>query len=506
MTKKPPEIERPPFWMVDDENQFQGHGKPMEIDTVMLIFNLENDALYTATEAVATRYPRKHPLYKSVFHRLCTFLSATWLTQRPDETRPKCKKENRTKPIKSVKQSKTRSVDRSLIRRWYGATLKNQLSDKNYYRAQILSTLPGLFKQVALKETQEKKAAPSIPIAEVKKTNPNKKRRIRSAPSLKITHQDRRRTGAWLLLAAAVCVLLFSALTPALVRSSERVYEILRTQGSKKALAYVISNHEQGITAYYKSAWIDYRNNFFERAEQKAYVILSDKNTPVKVQADCYYLLGEIKAVTGGSRESIGSLLDAYRLYEQEERDANLYYCSLVMAKAYVGLGKFDEAKGMLDQALIHQSREREGKIRHLGNYYIERIRYCMRLGEFEEALEASQQEAIIFEEINDRDNLAGAYSNLGFWYAINGNLDMGWVYTVRAQNLIYQLEDDRRNTYNLVNFVLLQRLSGLSPEKRALDSINNWIKVHNDKELSYHIRFALSYTPETKRLLQSQN
>ena len=113
----------------------------------------------------------------------------------------------------------------------------------------------------------------------------------------------------------------------------------------------------------------------------------------------------------------------------------------------------------MLEQALMHYEKDREDKIQHLGTYYVERVRLGLRTGDFQDALQATLEGAKIYEERGDKDNLAGAYSSLGFLYAVTGNRELGWTYMVRAQDLIFALEDNRRRVYNLVNFVLLQRL-----------------------------------------------
>ncbi len=106
-------------------------GSEMKFTTGMLIFSLENEALYTVSQAVLSRYNDSHPRYEQMCSRISSFVHNQGMNRRRD--------------------AKVGNASA-----WYGKTFKNALNDKTYYRALLhLDLLKDLNKIAEQKEEQE---------------------------------------------------------------------------------------------------------------------------------------------------------------------------------------------------------------------------------------------------------------------------------------------------------------------------------------------------------------
>ena len=503
--KKPPLIERPPFWSLDDQSSFTGIGPLMDVDTAMLIYQLEDQRLYTATEAIATKYPKGHPLHKKMFYRLCTFLTYVQLTKEPDHEVERGSGRRAKKSSRGPRRKRT-------IKKYYGATLKNYLTPKNYYRAQMLSALPGLLRGIALaKEAAGEPAQPvatslsanKLPLAGLVSPARVGRRDVpiavgenRVPAAIDSGHVGRGKT-EWRprfkhLMMTALVSLLLTAATAVVIKPPERTYEILRTRGIRAAVNYALASKEQGQSAFFSTAWLDYRDKNLTRAEQKAHMLLSDEGLTTKTRGDCHYLLGYIKDSSGYHMGAVGYFTEAIKLYREASRPENLYHAFLGLAKAHAALGELEHADAALDEAL--QSYGESGGTENLALFFSYGARVKMGSGEFELAIDLAERSLAIHQEEGHMEGVSDAYSDLGLLHTLTGDLERGREYTMRAQTLIVSLTDMEKHVFNLVNFIALDRIEGRMPDPYTVDTVKSWIDQHRNKELEYFLNMVLSF------------
>ena len=457
-----PVVEHPVFYKTDGDG-FAGHGPEMERETALLIFQLENDRLYTVTQAVETRFPKGHSHRKRLIDRLNWFVHYTRLTREVDAVQ-------------------------SGRRMWFGATLKNSMTPKSFYRAQILSTLPGLLQLVVReKSLTEKQTVSSSPVP-----NPVRKpiaASRRFTPSF-FKPPLLRRGYLRKILIVALTGIFFTAATMTVLTDPSRILEILKTHGPKAAAMYTVSSKSQGAQAYFLSAWMDFRTNHFKSAEHKAFELLKDSDLPDSIRGDCFYLLGFLRSVTGHFDNAYLYLNDARHYYEKEKRYRALYSTAIAMAKYSLYLGEVDRAESLLSQALEF-NRVSGGRC-DMGAYHALAGRVSVKKGDLHAALEHGLKRYELLDASNDIDTKSGAYSELGYLYLLNGDLARGQDFTLRAQSLIFQTADERRNVYNLINFVVLAKIQGMEAP-HAVETIRTWIDAYQDRELQIFLDDALN-------------
>ena len=274
-------------------------------------------------------------------------------------------------------------------------------------------------------------------------------------------------------------------LTAAVAVLRPRAYDILKGQGVSAALAYITNVKIQTEESVYQRAWIEYRANHHEAAAQKALALLGDPRTSAKRGADCFYLLGEIKAATGFFRVSLGHYTEAHLIYQRLNRPQNLYLTSLGKAKALISMDQLDDAQAELNDALQWQ---RSAKDSNLGLYYSLLTALEIRKANYASALQAAMTTASIHEENENNDGLAMALSDVGFLQILLGNTREGLANTRRAEYLAVELGDRGKYVCNLVNYVLDDRLRNREPLPFVLQTIEDWIVRYNDRDLEYYL------------------
>ncbi len=114
-------LPRPRFRDLTPQEQNLGPeiGNEMRLDTALLIYMLQDNHLYTAAKAAATRYHkvRQKEIYKRMKARLIYFTSYRKMPESPD-----AEVEGRSKA-------------------WYGRTWKARMGDRSYFRAELNWTL-----------------------------------------------------------------------------------------------------------------------------------------------------------------------------------------------------------------------------------------------------------------------------------------------------------------------------------------------------------------------------
>ncbi len=476
--------DRKPFWDAE-KSSFRGPGRTMAWETATLLLNLVDDQLYTASEIVATRYDKSSPLHEEMFGRIWSWLCSSGLLKSPDLQEPKA---------------------------WYGRTLKGQMAEKSYYFGQLLISLPPLFAAIASKKSQ----MAQLPQAMVLSTNTRAlildeqtsehhrttvaphKPELPGPPS-KPPPRGKARLGRYprLILLVMVALMVFTGPMASIIHLNS--FELLKHHGVAAAMENEAGRNHVTPDDLYKKAWLEYRAGFYQEAEQKAHAILGDDTSDLKLKADCHYLLGELKVTTGEFYKAIGFFTESYDLYGLTQRPENQYFSALGLVKSHTALAHYSEAQHFLDEAWLHYlADQKEGqKIEHLAIYYNQAERLALHRGDYPMALQHAKAYLDIYLTLGEQDGLAEVYSSLGFLYAANCDVDQGLLYTIRAQNLIFELHDQQKQVYNLINFILIQRIHGLLPDPGTTQQVLDWAEKHGDTELEHHLHRALNMTVE---------
>lgn len=444
-------------------------GKGMAYDTAILVYRLEDNRLYTLQDMAGTMYDPGSALHRQMVNRLKSFL---WY--------------RKVKP------------EGGGVNAWYGRTVKELLEPRYQYMAERSIALLATLHQVAReKQLQQKKPASAVIVKQPIQNTPSlvehKEKAAGRKPVSLLPLPSRNRPLRWLVAAMGCLIVLSGLVGTAALFLKPRAYRILREEGLNQALRYVYSSTPRDQKELYQQAWMDYRNADYQVSELKATQLLTNLVTSEKMRGDSWYLKAQICLATSRYEDAIDALDHADRTYQVTGPVSNQYRCALGMAKAYLGLGELEEVERYLEVAYDHYLSS-AGLVPHLGWYYSVRVRLALRQGLYDEALDLTRTMAEIYEDHDEKDGLAGAWIDLGFLYMVNGNLQRGFHYTVRAQSLIMDMGDRRKHVYNLKNYILYQTCLGQEPDVHIISEIEHWSRLYRDDELRYYLWFARNY------------
>ena len=275
--------------------------------------------------------------------------------------------------------------------------------------------------------------------------------------------------------------------------------ELLRTMGLGAAREAAYAKQAETPKELFSQAWVDFSDNKFDAATSKAFALLARRDTSPKMSASCFYLLGNIQAVQGQHDLALYHFELAYEKFGGIDSYVNLYLCALESAKALGALERHLEAREMLAAARIHYEEDQAlaGKISHLGQFYLVNQWLAVREGDYEDALAFALKRYAAIEGIEAREELAEVYSDLGFWFTVNGCTETGMAFTNRAEWEINLLGDPRFAIWNQVNWILIQRSLGFEINQHILANIEGWSKIKGDSELKKHLELALKIEPK---------
>jgi len=131
-----------------------------------------------------------------------------------------------------------------------------------------------------------------------------------------------------------------------------------------------------------------------------------------------------------------------------------------------------------------------------MSSYYTASICLAATRGDFQAALELSSQRLEVVEGTGKTDLVAGALSEMGFWYAARGCPTRAQESTVRAEALIFRLQDETRHVYNQINWILIQRIQSGTFDSQALGEIQRWARIRNDSRVEFYLDLALRIDP----------
>ena len=275
-------------------------------------------------------------------------------------------------------------------------------------------------------------------------------------------------------------------------------FGIFNTQGFSAAQKVVSAQEATTPEAAYDQAYFDYWSGNFQEAKAKAYRLLSEDRS-LRIQADCYYLLGNIDATSGGALQALSHFEIAYEMYEELGSVANLYQVALEAARALIITGEYDQARLRLAEARAHFEEDKAGsaKLTHLGQYYLINKLLAMREQNFQAALAFAIERYRILVPTDSLDELVGAMTDLGFLFTVNGCTDLGIAFTNKAERRIFELGDERRYVWSQLNHLIIYKSLGYGIDQHTLVFIEDWSKMKGDSELNYHLTLALKIKPE---------
>jgi len=273
-------------------------------------------------------------------------------------------------------------------------------------------------------------------------------------------------------------------------------FDVLYKEGIGAAQKIVYSFDPKTPEELFQQAGVDYRSGDYEAASRKAYTILSQEGITDHLRANCWYLLGSIDLSTGANEAALVNYQKANSIYESYLDLQNLYYLSLDMAKSLIFQGDLAAAEEALQTAMNHYKTDGGQYISHLGEYYAAKIDLETAKHDTVAALHFA---LLRFEEIRtgeEQDQIAGAKSDLGFWYAANGCVSKAELFTFQAGNIIFRLQDEKRHVENLINWILIQRIQGEEADLQTVDSISQWARIRKDSRVEFFLELALSLEP----------
>jgi hypothetical protein len=420
----------------------------MKRESAILIHRLEPDKLYTASAMAELLYQRGTRDHRRVTARMLNFMRHHGV---PADASPNA---------------------------WYGKNVQDCLDPHYRYLAaeslNLLTALRGVAARKAFSETAERQ--------------PTEVEQESSAPKL-FRFPGRRR----LLLVAILPVVLGIVATASAVRPT--VMQVLERYGLGAARAYQLEPDQlKRPRDIYQSAWLDIRDGAPESAERKAFLLLSREDIDDKFKGDNFYLLGELRAKADEPGISVNYFSLAYDHYFELDHQPGLYQASLGMAKTYILMGETEAGARFLEQALVHFEQSEPGIV-SIDNYETWAIRLHSRMGDFHAARLIAERRLDRVMRTENLDDLASAFSDLGFWAALDGDCATGYQYSVRAQKLIQEIDDPRKDLYNSLNFLLLGRCENGEPDAWLVERITRDVHQEGSPEILRYLDLAL-YSP----------
>ena len=271
-------------------------------------------------------------------------------------------------------------------------------------------------------------------------------------------------------------------------------FELLRRYGlatAKQALPAVPQTAEE----IYNQSWLAYLEGKHDLAAHGIYTLLAEDSVPNYLQGDSYYLLGLIDTQKGQYQQGVGHYLQAYETYLLDTASARLYIVGIEIANSYVALDSYEHAETWLVSAFDHYQNDRAAgkKVQDIWQYYLVKLEIAAARENYGEALIYAM--AGLEETVNTKNRamFPYAYSQVGFWYGVNGCPELAAYYTDLANGAYLGTGDDRPLVFNMINSLLLQRQWGYSIKPRSVTAIRSWAQEREDQKVENVLNLALS-------------
>jgi len=246
---------------------------------------------------------------------------------------------------------------------------------------------------------------------------------------------------------------------------------ILNQEGPKSAAAFFQGKGESYDNLFGK-AWAAFRSGDYDLATEWGEEVL--QSPALKDQARAWYLLGVVKTNQSDYTNAQENLLNALVLYETLGKDRSQYETHLALARLYL-------AQKDVTNATYYANLAQSAAVP--GDQFLLYIRSQIAFlnGDYDHALSLSLER----EKLNkdNRSRLIGIYSDIGFYYGLNGNKEKCLDYTIRAQNIATEQEDTKSLVYNKLNMCLYLKCS-MQDYSHLRESILNYARSHKEINL----------------------
>ncbi len=285
------------------------------------------------------------------------------------------------------------------------------------------------------------------------------------------------------LLISTALVLVFGIAAAKHFRPVE-MWKVWREEGPSALYAFL--KDPQTNQEKFMQAWSLYSVGRFEEAAQNVAPLLELK-TSAKVKGDAFYLAGKL-----GERSNSSNVIDYF------SRAAEVYVKNNALNSAflaYVSLANFLTSRddiGLADNYL-RLAANLPASNPELGFFAEVEAKYFFRLGDFENALEASKR-GLSYYEGRDINNFAQLLSTVAFYEILNGNLELGLSKSIECENLILAKGFQDLYFYNQINILLYHKCKG---QKGApyFNSIRQKIDTSGDLNLEWYLHFVQTYS-----------
>lgn len=431
-------------------------GRYPNIEYYEEILRLPGNQLFSPSQIANRKYDKKtHPeLNSRMFHALYSFGERNGLKDKPDN----CLRDQDGEPI--VNNGKHQLIQGQGRAKWFGKTWRNALYDddiphfKKQLQIKITKTLANILiqKQHDIALTKEETMSSPVP--------------SRSFPRLK-----------WLLVAMVAVV--FTAASFYNYQVLYQGFGVMRTQGPSAALEF-FQNRGETFDTLFGKAWAHYRNGNYEEAQELAQRVLTSTNLGDKARAS--YLLGDLMTIAGEYEKAQEYLLAAHGIYQTTGKSDSEFRALLALSKFYLSQRDLENAEYYLNLA------ESKPKAESDHSYLYLKSQLAFLNLDFEKALAISFQREQVVKD--DHSQLAGIFSDLGFYSCLIGNYDACFSYSMKAQNTAQKLDSEILLMYNNINLFLYQKCT-LQDDSYLRDTVLNYARREKDTKIMEYVYFV---------------
>jgi hypothetical protein len=288
------------------------------------------------------------------------------------------------------------------------------------------------------------------------------------------------------LMAAMVLIVFGSigfAIRPSFVNQG---FNVLKSSGPQAAYDFFggdAAEVEKRNDTDWGRAWAAYRIGKFEEAESLARVVMDKDND---YRAASYYLLGLTSTATMAFDEAMYYFEQSLKHYELMESPKGLSVAHMGIAHMLMDRYTIDQDHGYLEKAAQHLDRA-EFYWEPSGDHYSARARLAFETQDYELGLEYSIRTKDFY--LDDPDQMASAISGEAFFLMLLGDVEEGYRLSLKAEAIAFELKDDKKYHFNLINEVLYRLHYGL-PVDELMQMLNKYQLKKPDPYLAHVIRF----------------
>ncbi|MHA1968280.1 MAG: tetratricopeptide repeat protein [Candidatus Hodarchaeales archaeon] len=205
-------------------------------------------------------------------------------------------------------------------------------------------------------------------------------------------------------------------------------------------------------------------------------------------------LRGQLKNISGDYQDSIQLADQVLKDSLEQGKYLPAVDANCVKAAALIGVGDYEKSLIVITQGEQALSKiacdspttliQRQGTLIHL------RGRNLLFKGDFNRALEHFQKSLALFEELNNKHDIAMSLRNIGVIYAEKGDLDKGLEYHQKALNLFREVGNKYRIAWCLTNIASF--LSQKGEFSRALEFSQQGFTLYQELGNKLFISYSL--------------